>query len=174
MGWGGFVTPSQLHRPRLVYPVSKEKWIVRVDPTHERVLSRRKSPRRGRLTDVFDELIRIPDLMAEPGFTLEVVLIQEEEVRCDDGKGSWRRKGVSIRDRRLLDVVERAEFGTARDFLRFLPDSLADPFTNRDLQKAVDVPLYRAGRMTYCMKKMETIRQVGKKGRAHLFERAVA
>lgn len=165
------VSTYELH---LIHPISSEKWIVKVDPSGERVLSRRKSPRRGKLTDIFDELVRIPDLMSEPGFSLEVVLIQEEEVRCDDGKGSWRRKGVSITDRRLLDVVERAKFETPRDFLRFLPDSLTDPFSNRDLHNAVDVPMYRAQKMTYCLKKMEVIRQVGKKGNAHLFGRALS
>jgi len=158
---------------RLVHPVSQEKWIVRVDSSGEKVLSRRKSPRRGRLTDVFDELVRIPDLVNSPGFTLEVVLIQEEEVRCDDGKGSWRRKGVSITDRKLLEVVEQAEFKTSSDFLRFLPDSLKDPFTNRELHSAADVPMHRAQKMTYCLRKMNAIRQVGKKGNAHLYERAL-
>jgi hypothetical protein len=36
------------HKVHLVYPIAKEKWIVRVDANDEEI-SRRKSPKRGRV-----------------------------------------------------------------------------------------------------------------------------
>jgi hypothetical protein len=67
---------------------------------------RRKSPRRGKLEDLFLELVRIPHLINHPNLTLEVLLIREEEIRHADGKGSWRRRGVSIIDHRLLEIID--------------------------------------------------------------------
>jgi len=61
-------------------------------------LGRRRSPKKGSIFEVFKELVSIPSLIAKAGFSLEVLLIREEEFRCDDGKGSWRRKGKSICD----------------------------------------------------------------------------
>lgn len=156
------------HKVRLVYPIAKQKWIVRVAQSGE-PLSRRKSPKKGRLVDLFHELVRLPDLIEHRNFSLEVLMIEEEEVRCNDGRGSWRRRGVSIKDRKLISVTERVLFKDEKDFLRFLPGELPDPFTNKDLSVRVAVPVNLARKITYCLKKMGTVAEVGKRGRELLF-----
>ena len=93
------------HTVRLVYPVAVEKWIVRLGADGT-LVSRRRSPKRGRVEDVFAELIRLPALMSHPHFTLEVLLIRAEEQRRNDGLGSWRRQGWSLHDHILLEVIE--------------------------------------------------------------------
>jgi len=98
------------HPVRLVYPIAKEKWIVRMTSSGERVIGRRKSPKVGRLSDLFDELVSIPELINHQTFVLEIALIQEEEVRRADGRGSWRRGGQSIHDHKLLQVLETVTF----------------------------------------------------------------
>ena len=159
----------ETHKVRLVYPIPKQKWIIRVAQSGEPI-SRRKSPKEGRLVDLFYELVRLPDLMKCKNFSLEVLMIEEEEVRCSDGKGSWRRRGASIKDRKLLGVTERVLFRNEKDFLRFLPDKLPDRFTNKDLSTRVGVPINLARKITYCLKKMGTIAEVGKRGRELLFQ----
>jgi len=157
------------HRVTLVYPIALEKWIVVTAPDGA-VLRRRRSPKRGRLLDLFDELVRIADLATQPNFALEVLLIREEEARCDDGRGSWRRKGISIEERRLLDVVERVTLRGAEDYRRFLPPDLPQPFSNRDLAAQLDLSIHTARRMSYALAKMGLIRRAGKRGRGALFE----
>ena len=94
----------QNHAVRLVHPVPAQKWIVRLDRDGTTVLSRRRSPKRGSVFDVFDELVSIPGLVANPQFSLEVLLVEVEETRCHDGRGSWRRRGWSIHDQILVGV----------------------------------------------------------------------
>jgi len=103
---------------RLVYPIAKLKWIVHVSGSGEFV-RRRKSPKKGKLSDLFYELIHAPRLIRNKNFSLEVLLIEEEEVRCNDGRGSWRRRGVSVQDRKLLNVFDRVVFEDSQDFLDF-------------------------------------------------------
>jgi hypothetical protein len=154
---------------RLVYPVAKEKWIVRITTDGE-IKSRRKSPKTGTVEDLFNELLRIPDLINDPNFTIEVVLTQEEVIWCEDGQGSWRRQGVSIKDRRLISVIERVPLLTKKDFLRFLPPQIKYPFSNNDLAACSGGSLYRARKTTYCLKKMGIIKEAGKRGRELVFE----
>jgi hypothetical protein len=158
------------HPVRLVYPIPKEKWIVRVSKSGNKILSRRKSPKRGKLSDIFDEVVYIPDLLKEDHFTLEILMIQEEEVRCADGKGSWWRKGVSVVDRRLLDVLEPIQFRSKRDFVRFLPSTLDQPFTNKMLAEERGDSVSLAQKMTYCLRKMGLLKEFGKQGNELLFE----
>jgi hypothetical protein len=156
------------HQVRLVYPIPEKKWIVRITESSE-LVTRRKSPRKGRLVDLFYELVSIPDLIARENFSLEVLMIEEEEIRCSDGKGSWRRRGISIKDRRLINVTDRVLFRNEVDFLRFLPSDLKRPFTNRSLADQIGVSVNLTRKMTYCLRKMDAIKRVGKKGRELIF-----
>lgn len=158
------------HRIRLVYPVAKRKWIVRVSK-RGKVLGRKPSPRKGRAEEVFNELISMPDLIGKRNFSLDVLLIEEEELRCDDGKGSWWRKGVSTVDTRLVQVLGRVELDGPQDYLQFIPRELPNPFTNAELTSATGLPARMAGRLTYCLRKAGLLRETGRRGRAMLLKR---
>lgn len=156
------------HEVRLVYPIPELKWIVRAAKSGK-IIGRRRSPRRGKLVDLFYELVRIPNLVNHERFSLEALMIDEEEIRCFDGRGSWRRRGASIKDRRLIKVNGRTTFKDARDFLRFLPGDLVEPFTNKGFAEMGKLRLHLARKMTYCLRKMGVIRVVGKRGKGLLF-----
>ncbi len=159
------------HRVRLVFPIAERKWIVTTDARGQ-VLRRRLSPKRGAYRDLFAELIRIPYLMTDPNFTLDVLLVDVEEVRCADGRGSWRRRGISVLDTRLLEVRGRRRFRTPADLARLLPPRLQEPFTNRALAGAAGISPAAAGEMTYTLRHMGALSVVGRSSRAYLFARA--
>ena len=158
------------HEVLLVYPIAREKWIVKVAQPDGSRMSRRKSPKRGRLLNLFDELVYVSDVADHDNFGLEVLLTREEELTCDDGRGSWRRRGISVVDRELIEVVEGMRFNGCRDYLRLLPDGLTESFTNRVLAEAAGVRVGTARKMTYCLRRMGGIRQVAKKGNEKVFE----
>jgi hypothetical protein len=166
-------TLVEQHPVRLVYPIAQDKWIVRQSQNGRRVLGRRKSPRCGAVEHVFDELVSIPHLLAHPNFSLQVVLIQEEEIRRYDGTRHWRRKGWVTHERRLLQVVGQRLFETPQDMLAVVPTTLNEPFTTTDLAKATDQPLWLAQKMAYCLRAMGAITVVGKRGRGILYVRAI-
>jgi hypothetical protein len=101
---------------------------------------------------------------------LEIALIQEEEIRHADGQGSWRRRGQSVHDHRLIQVLETVSFSKKEDFLRFLPDGLEQPFSNQSLKERNGSSIHSVRQMTYCLKKMGLIEQVGKNGNQLLFK----
>jgi hypothetical protein len=154
---------------RLVYPIAKLKWIVHVSRLGEFV-RRRKSPKKGKLLDLFHELVHAPSLIKDRNFSLEVLLIKEEELRCYDGRGSWRRRGVSVKDRKLLRVFERFVFEDSRDFLGFLPEELDEYFTNEVLALKLGISIGLARKITYCLRRMGAISIAGKKRNELLFQ----
>lgn len=158
------------HPVKLIYPVAREKWILKLPREGEDAPQRRKSPKRGRVEDVFSQLVSFPDLLRGDNFSLEVVIIQEEEVRHYTGKG-WRKRGWKTIERRLLDVLERRTFETPADMGELLPLELPQAFTTADLAKGLDAPMRLAQQMAYCLRAMGEIVQIGKKGRAYLYER---
>lgn len=159
----------QNHKVRLIYPIIQDKWIINLD-SQWNIIRRRLSPKHCTYIDIFKELIRIPNLISNPNFTIEVILVQTEEIRKNDGKGSWRRNGWSIYDQKLVNVLDRMEFCNPNDFLMLIPKKLSNPFTNLELAKYIKKPISLARKMSYCLRKMELLKVVGKKGNTLLFE----
>jgi hypothetical protein len=160
------------HPVRLVYPVALEKWIVKLAEDGQSHLSRRKSPKRGTVFQVFDELVSFPHLLSSPNFALEVLLIREEEERRFDGTRSWRRRGWATQERRLLEVVEQRLFEKPSDMASLIPLELTEPFTTAELAATSAQPRRLAQRMAYCLRGMQILVQVGKRGNALLYARS--
>jgi hypothetical protein len=154
------------HRVVLVYPISIERWLVRVDADGA-VLRRRRSPKRGLALDLFDELVHIPGLVAHPNFRIELSLIREEEIRGPIPDGAryryprdWRRL-----DRRLLDVIETWRIDTPADLLGLLPLDLPDPFTTADIVASTGRSKRLAMRAVYSLERSGAIKRLPRRGR---------
>lgn len=163
---------QQGHRVHLIHPIAQEKWIVKQDPDPTVKQKRRKSPKRGALEHIFVELVSFPQLMLEPNFSLEVVLIQEEEVRHHtEGRRNWRRRGWGTHERRLLSIVQQQQFTNPADLGGLLPPNLADTFTTTDIAEGTQISTALAGKMAYCLRQMKVIEAIGKQGRSILYKR---
>lgn len=157
------------HRVRLVHPIAYQKWIIRLDKNGKRV-SRRKSPKRGRVEEIFYELVYMPELLVNSNFELEVVLVDLAEYWIDDGKGSWRRRRWSIHDKQMLELRERHLFKEPMDFKKLLPDTLPDLFTSRMLANETGLRIRVCQKMLYCLTKIGIVARDGRKGRAYLYK----
>jgi hypothetical protein len=155
---------------RVVLPLIVEKQLVQVAGPEHRPLRRRRSPKRQREVELFGELVHLARQAARPGFSLELAMVCVEEWRCADGRGSWRRRGVSIVDRRLVHVSDRRIFRDPADYRTLVPDTLPAPFTVADLAAGIGGPYRLAGQMAYTLRHMGVLRAVGKRGNALLYE----
>jgi len=158
------------HRITVVFPVAVEKFIIRLSKSRRRQVSRRRSPRHGRWVDVFRELPFLAPFLRNTHFSLDVVLTRENEFRVNDGRGSWRRGGVSIVDREMLEVVGIKHFRGASSYRSVLPEDMAEPFTSRDLASAMDMPLWLAQKVLYSLRAAGAVRDVGKRRNAILYK----
>lgn len=162
------MTLTSNHPVRLIYPIAREKWIVKQDAAGEPV-GRRKSPKRETCLNMFTELVSFPHLLAHTNFSLEIVSIQEEEVRRFDKRQGWRRHGWVTHERHLLHVLDQRLFSVPEDCGKLLPSELPDPFTTKDLAQTLDIPRWLAQKMAYCLHKMGMMVQQGKRGNARLY-----
>ena len=162
-------TLLEKHPVRLVFPIAQEKWIIRLGPDGVTMVGKRKSPKRGNIYHLFTELVSLPSMIENENFCLEVLLTREEEIRRNDGRGSWKRKGWSISDRRLIEVLDRRLFKKPADFLELAPEGLPEPFSTQDLANGIAQQHWLAQKMAYCLRNMGLIHVVGKKRNALLY-----
>jgi hypothetical protein len=161
---------AQEHRVRLVAPVAVNRRIVRLSADGE-ILSSRRSPRHGCLHDVFDRLVSIPALVAHPNFEIEVVLTNQDELRMFKPGRAYRRRGWVVQGRSLVSVLESVLISGPTDIARLLPKLEAE-FDTAELAAASCIDRRLAQRMAYCLRALDVIVPVGKRGGAVLYARA--
>jgi hypothetical protein len=164
------------HCVRVVKPIVANKVIVKLDRAGGEEVSRRRSPKRGVLLDVFDELVYFTRVFPHERLTLEVLLVDIEERRCP-GRGKRRRRRregqeYRIEDQRLVAVASRHEFASAADLMRLLPRRLPKQFHTAHLAERLQAPRWTAQRIAYCLRHIGAVEVVGKSGNAILYSHA--
>ena len=159
------------HRFRIVHPIATARTIVKIDDGGE-VVSRRRSPKRGRAEDIFSELVSMPTLIDHPNLAIDLPLISEDEVRQRHDTKGRRRGGWTVVSRSLTEVHDVIRIESGNDLGAMLPDSLEDGFTTAELAETHGVPRRLAQQMTYCLRHLGQIRITDKRGNALVYERS--
>lgn len=162
------------HRVLLVHPIAAVRYIVKLPTDADQPAARRKSPKRGAVSHVLDELVSIPQLLCHPNFELEVLMIEEEELRAFDPKRVRRRGGWRVVQRRLQEVLGRQRFAAPADLFRLAPGELPERFTTADLATAMSEPRWLAQKLAYCLREAGEITICGKRGNALVYRRGDA
>ena len=159
------------HRVRIVHPIPAERRIIRVDEDGQ-VLSTKRSPKKPTAATIFEGLVSFPTLLSHPNLTIEVLLCREDHVRKPEpvrGRRYLRDPG----ERRLTEILQRIELKTANDAGTLIPE-LEEPFTTKELAKAMRVPLPLAQKAAHCLRALEVLEPAGMRGRAPLHVRSRA
>jgi hypothetical protein len=160
------------HRVLVVKPIVVRKHLVKLRCAGGKEVSRRLSPKKQTLLDMFDELVHFTRVFPHRRLTLEVPLIEIEELRYP-GHGRrrrWRVNDHQVEDQRLIEVVSIHKFRTAGDLCRLLPPALPCPFHTGHLSEGLGVERWIAQRMAYCLREMGAVQSVGKLRGAWLYE----
>ncbi len=120
----------------------------------------RRSPKRGSIYSLFDELVSIPTMLDHPNLELEVVLVRVAKHQVKDPGARRGRGGFRTTDRTLEEVLETHRFRTVEDLMRLVPDGLPDPFTTADLAATGVMTRDEAQRLAYCLKACERFEQI--------------
>jgi len=155
---------------RIIHPIALTKKIE-VYGTDGKLLYRRKSPIKGSKWNIFDALIYAPLLPLTRGVTIEIVMIDIIEKRIKDGKGSWRRKGISLHDRELFFWHENIIFKKPADYMQFIPFKKGKEFTSSLLSEQSGIDKWTARKALYVLTKLKVVKRNGKKGRSWIYER---
>jgi hypothetical protein len=154
------------HRVRVVKPVVLARRVVRRDRPGGADLSARRSPKRGALVDVFDDLIGLARVFPHPNLTIEVLAVEIDEVRVP----RRRRPGFAVADRLLRSVVATVPLREPGDLWSLLPADVPSPFTTRVLAERIGRPVALAQHIAYCLRHSGAVAVIGKRRYHPLYE----
>ena len=153
----------------IIHPIIINKYIEVYDEDGNR-LYRRKSPRKGSEWDLFNNLVYAPELALIPGLCIELALVDVVEKRKRDGKGSWRRKGISIKDKELCAWHGCRTLNYPADYRRFIPFTKNEEWTAVQFAKKAGIDTGLSKKTIYVLRKIKLAEKTGTKGRAWLYQ----
>lgn len=161
------------HRLRVVKPVISRTRIVKIERAGGPVVSRRLSPKRGSVLDVFEELIYFTRVFPHPNLTIEVPLVEVEQFRIPDKKRRRRQKNYKVHDVRLETIAGQRDLNSPADLLELvgLPGDESQ-FNTSDLARIIDRPRWVAQKVAYVLRKTGAIDEIGRDKAGVIYQRA--
>jgi len=167
---------------RLVHPLVLTKTIELRDKNGN-LIKKTKSPKKGVIYDIFNEIKGIYEILLCSNFILEVPEIKITEIRTkeDDSvqsKNKKRRfkKDWNKSDKKLDEIGKIYFFSNAEDYLKLLPESLNEEFSSKDLSKALEEKKLpsrickNANLILWVLKHMQLISHVKTENRAYIYK----
>jgi hypothetical protein len=161
---------AKKNKLRIIHPIILQKTIELYD-TGGKLLHCRKSPRKGTPWDIFKVLLYAPDLPLVKNLTIELAFIDISEKRIDDGKGSWRRKKVTIADKSLTAWHNSITLSSIKDYSQFIPFEKEETFTVKDFAKKAKINPTLAQKTLYTLTRLGLVTRIGKQGRSFLYQK---
>ena len=125
IGWYLTHTPC---RVTVVHPIPAVKYLSWIDPADGSILSRHRSPKKGRVKDVAKELYWVSDFIGDPRFAVRILLLELEEYRLADGWSRDKKRGSNRYERFTTALLGDVTLWTPADYAAyFLPPALSAP-----------------------------------------------
>ncbi len=157
------------HRVVVVKPIVVRRRILRRDRRTGLDLGARRSPKRGSLSDAFDELVSLAKLLPDPNLRIDLLAVDVDEVRV----ARSRRPGFDVVDRLLGRVIETVPLRDGSDLWRLLPGVAERPFTTDDLAAELGRSLGFARKVAYCLRHSGAASMVDMAGRRRVYARTL-
>ena len=168
---------------KIVHPIPIIKTIETYDKDHN-LISKRKSPVKGTIYDIFKELTKIYPYLLNKHFSLEIVEVNliEERLKTDkpvQTKNKSRRfkKDWIKTDKKLQEIITTKRFNKVEDYLALLPSTLPEEFSNKELRetlketKSAPAKFYNSCNIiTWLFSRMNIIEETEKKARSHYYK----
>ena len=157
------------HMVLVVKPLAVNTLITRRQSPLGHAGGARRSPTTHHVCEFFLDFVHFAKIFPHPNLTMELLLIDQEEVRIDR---RWRRRGRNFRvaDRLLARVRERRVLRTAKDLCQFLPEGLPAKFTTAELAQQAGISRWLAQKVAYSLRWAGAISTTGKVRNSVVYE----
>ena len=156
------------YRVTLVHPIIAEKNLIWIDKETGEMSEPKKSPKRGRYTDVLSELYQLSEIFPQEKLTVKLLLLSADEYKYLDGCGESKKQKATKIARLPKRLLGEYDLKTVSDVAEMLPP-LPTPFTAKDFSKTLVI---RGRRSYYALKVLCSLgiaEKVGKDKNAFLY-----
>ncbi len=157
------------HHVNVVFPISSQKYIIKIDPASGELSERRKSPKCGKPWDILYELYALRPIMPLDNVTFTLVFLEMDEFRVASGKSVGRRRGAVRYERIPTSLVDIMVLKTPEDMKQLIPPDLGDSFSAAEFAKAAKMTPRTAGYAIRTLVSLGVIEHTETKGKAYIY-----
>ncbi|MBV11450.1 hypothetical protein [Rubinisphaera sp.] len=156
------------YKMTVVKPIIRKRYITQ--RKWSQTLGRRLSPKSGGWMNIFEEMVHFVTVFPQPRLTLELLLIDIDEIRRPPKK-RWSRKGYRVEDRSLIEVIDQRTLRVPADFYSLLPARIPEEFTTSEMASILQISRSFAQQIAYCLRESGAAKAIGKTGNAIQYQR---
>ena len=154
----------------VVYPLPALKYVAWLDMDTGEIGEKHRSPKKCRIYDAFQEIIRIKYALDNPRFHLVLCFLEIDEIRYLNGWSENKKRGSSRCDRIPKDIIEEVRFDCVQDYRKFLPEGLPEEFTSAHYAKACKINRQLASSGLNILNYLGLVERIGKKGNSYIYK----
>ena len=155
----------------VVYPVSRNKNIIWIDPDSGDIIAKNKSTKKGTEIEFLYEASKIRKFLDNRKLNFEILLIDVDEYRLLDGYGHDKKKRCTKLYKMPISLHGVININSRSDVKKLLPPELTDGrFTFSDFEKITKLKGRKARYSLNTLIACEIITAVDTRGRSVIYE----
>ena len=116
----------------VIHPIAETKWVSLINTKTGNVENRKKSPVKGKITDIAPELYFFRDFISSPRFSLVILMMEAEQYKKNIQKDGRKRPRYRKYELIPISLLRAYLFRDVSDYSIFIPDDLEEPFCVKD------------------------------------------
>lgn len=112
----------------VIHPIAETKWVSLINTKTGNVENRKKSPVKGKITDIAPELYFFRDFISSPRFSLVILMMEAEQYKKNIQKDGRKRPRYRKYELIPISLLRAYLFRDVSDYFLFIPDDLEEPF----------------------------------------------
>lgn len=157
------------HPVTLVYPIPRIKYLIWIDEETGECSKPRKSNVKGSVYRAFYELYKIKPYLESPNLHLCFPFLEVEEYRLLNGWSRDKKKGSHRCDRIPSALLGEVRINQLKDYVQLIPPDLQEPFTAKELAKAVKERNETAAKVLHILNYLHIVERCENRGRAYTY-----
>ena len=116
----------------VIHPIAETKWVSLINTKTGNVENRKKSPVKGKITDIAPEIYFFRDFISSPRFSLVILMMEAEQYKKNIQKDGRKRPRYRKYELIPISLLRAYLFRDVSDYSIFIPDDLEKPFCVKD------------------------------------------
>ncbi len=166
-----WILENTTYNVMVIHPIAEVKWLNLMDAKTGAIKTRKRSPQRGKLTDIASELYFFRDFIDSPRFSLVILMMEAEQYKKNEQRDGRKRPRYRKYELIPVSLLRAHILRSPADYRIFLPEELPSPFTVKQYSTLSHIYGRDAYSIVRTLCHIGLLEEAPKEGRAARFQR---
>jgi hypothetical protein len=166
-----WILDNTTYNVTVIHPIAETKWVSVINTKSGDIESRKKSPIKGKITDIAPELYFLKDFISSPRFSLVILMMEAEQYKKNIQKDGRKRPKYKKYELIPISLLRAYIFRSSSDYSLFIPEDLEEPFCVKNYSAKSKIRGINAYSIVKTLCHLGLLEDAGTIGRAAAYKR---